>query len=223
MASVGWVAAYRDIGRGRPPPSPNLFAVIARMTPAAALELLKAGNERFVAGTPQSEPCGPRVADFAGGQSPFAVVLGCSDSRVPIETIFDQIPGNVFVVRVAGNFVNDDNLGSIEFAIDVLKTPLVVVLGHARCGAITAAHAFVREGIRQREHIQNIVEAVAPSVRAARKLPGDWIEEAISQNVALNVAAATARSKIVAERVGTGEVLVIGGIYNVNTGRVAFA
>lgn len=196
--------------------------MIARLTPAEALELLKAGNERFVAGTPQSEAYGPRAADFAGGQNPFAVVLGCSDSRVPIETIFDQMPGNIFVVRVAGNFANDDNLGSIEFAVDVLKARLVMVLGHARCGAVTAAHAFVREGIRQRAHIQNIVEAVAPAVRAARKMPGEWLEEAIAQNVALNVAAITARSKIVSERVNAGEVKVRGGIYNVVTGRVAF-
>lgn len=196
--------------------------MIARLTPAEALELLKSGNERFVAGTPLSEPYGPRVADFAGGQNPFAVVLGCSDSRVPVETIFDQVPGNLFVVRVAGNFVNDDNLGTIEFAVDVLKARLVLVLGHARCGAVTAALAFVREGIRQRGHIQHIVETLAPAVRAARTRPGDWLDEAIAQNVALNVAAVTGSSKIVAERVGAGEVQVIGGIYSVITGRVAF-
>ncbi len=199
------------------------LAVIARLTPADALELLKAGNERFVAGTPQSEAFGPRIADFAGGQRPFAVVLGCSDSRVPIETIFDQVPGNVFVVRVAGNFVNDDNLGSIEYAVDVLKVQLVVVLGHASCGAVTAALAFIREGVRQRGHIQQIVEAVAPSVRAARALPGDWLEQSIAQNVALNVAAVTNGSKIVTQRVDAGEVQVIGGIYSVTSGRVAFA
>jgi carbonic anhydrase len=197
--------------------------VIARLTPAEALELLKAGNERFVTGAPQSEPYGPRVADFADEQRPFAVVLGCSDSRVPIETIFDQVPGNIFVVRVAGNFVNDDNLGSIEYAVEVLKVQLVVVLGHARCGAATAALAFVREGVRQRGHIQQIVEAVAPSVRAAQALPGDWLEQSIAQNVALNVAAVTTGSKLVARRVDAGEVQVIGGIYSVISGRVAFA
>jgi carbonic anhydrase len=197
--------------------------VIARLTPAEALELLRAGNERFVAGTPHSEPFGPNVADFAGGQNPFAVVLGCSDSRVPIESIFDQVPGNVFVVRVAGNFVNDDNLGSIEFAVDLLKARLVVVLGHTRCGAVMAALSFVREGARQSGHVQNIVEAVASSVRAARKLSGDWLEQAIAQNVSLNVAAITTRSKIVAQHVHAGEVQVIGGVYNVLTGRVAFA
>jgi carbonic anhydrase len=196
--------------------------MIARLTPADALELLRAGNARFVAGTPESEPYGPRVADFAGGQNPFAVVLGCSDSRVPVEMVFDQIPGSIFVVRVAGNFLNDDNLGSIEFAVEILKARLIVVLGHARCGAITAALSFVREGIRQRGHIQNLVEAVTPAVRAARSAPGDWIENAIAQNVAINVKALTARSKIIAEPVSAGRVEVIGGIYNVSTGVVAF-
>ena len=197
--------------------------MISRLTPADALELLKAGNERFVAGAPQFEPYGPRVAEFAGGQNPFAVVLGCSDSRVPIETIFDQVPGNVFVVRVAGNFLDDSTLGSIEYSVEVLTSRLIVVLGHLRCGAVTAALAYVREGVRQRGHIQNIVEAVTPAVRAARKLPGEWLEEAIAQNVALNVKALIANSKIVAERVDAGELQVIGGIYNVTTGRVAFA
>jgi carbonic anhydrase len=197
--------------------------VIARLTPADALELLKAGNERFVSGTPHSEPYGPRVADFAGGQNPFAVVLGCSDSRVPIETIFDQVPGNVFVVRIAGNFLNDGTLGSIEFAVDVLKAQLVVVLGHARCGAVEAALTFAREGIRQRGHIQGIVDAIVPSVRAAGARSGDVLEEAIALNVALNVRSLTENSIIIAEPVRTGALQVIGGIYNVATGRVAFA
>jgi carbonic anhydrase len=197
--------------------------VIARSTPAEALELLKAGNERFVAGSPHSEPFGPRVADFAGGQNPFAVVLGCSDSRVPIETIFDQVPGNVFVVRVAGNFLNDDTLGSIEFAVDVLKAQLVVVLGHARCGAVQAALTFTREGIRRPGHIQGIIDAIVPAVRAAGTPSGDLLEEAIAQNVARNVRALTENSKIIAEPAHAGELQVIGGIYNVITGRVAFA
>lgn len=205
------------------PPRSRLLAVISRLMPADALELLEAGNERFVAGAPQFEPYGPRVADFAGGQNPFAVVLGCSDSRVPIETIFDQVPGNIFVVRIAGNFLDDNTLGSIEFSVEVLKTPLIVVLGHLRCGAVTAALAYVREGARQRGHIQGIVEAIVPAVQAARTLPGDWLEEAIAQNVALNVKNLTVSSNIVAERVDSGELQVIGGIYNVTTGRVAFA
>jgi len=196
--------------------------VITELRPAGALDLLKAGNARFVAGAPESEPWGPRVRDFAGAQTPFAAVLGCSDSRVPIETIFDQVPGKIFVVRIAGNFINDDNLGSLEFAVDILKVPLVVVLGHAGCGAVTAGLAFVRDGMRQRGHIQGLIDATVPAVRAARSLDGDWLENAIAQNVALNVKAIPSLSKIVAEPVESGRVQVVGGIYNVTTGVVAF-
>ncbi|HYL27654.1 MAG TPA: carbonic anhydrase, partial [Candidatus Nitrosotalea sp.] len=101
----------------------------SRTSPAEALELLKEGNLRFVAGTTRREAYGPQVAELKLGQSPFAIVLGCSDSRVPIETVFDQDPGKLFVVRVAGNFLNNDNLGTIEFGVDVLKAKLIVVLG----------------------------------------------------------------------------------------------
>jgi carbonic anhydrase len=196
--------------------------VPTELSPAGALDLLKAGNARFVAGTPASEPYGRRVRDFAGEQSPFAAVLGCSDSRVPVETIFDQVPGNVFVVRVAGNFVNDDNLGSIEFAVEILKVPLIVVLGHAHCGAVTAALSFLREGIRQHGHIQGIVDAVAPAVQTARSMQGDWLDNAIAQNVTLNVKAVASRSKIVAQPVRSGKVHVVGAIYNVTSGKVNF-
>jgi carbonic anhydrase len=193
------------------------------LTSAEALELLKAGNARFLAGTPQSEPYGPRIADFAQDQDPFAVVLGCSDSRVPVETVFDQVPGKVFVIRVAGNFLNDDNLGSIEFAVDALRVKLIVVLGHDGCGAISAALAYVRDGIGQPGHIQGIVEAIAPAVQAARGFPGDWLKNAIAQNVAINVNAVTSTSNIISKKVEAGDVQVIGGIYNVSTGWVAFS
>lgn len=192
------------------------------LPPADALDFLKDGNARFVAGAPESAPYGPRVRDFAGAQNPFAAVLGCSDSRVPIETIFDQVPGKIFAVRVAGNSASDDTIGSLEFAVEILKVPLVVVLGHLRCGALMAGLAFVREGMRQRGHIQDIVDAVVPAVRAARSQQGDWLENAIAQNVLLQVKAIPSRSKIVAEPVEAGKVQVVGGIYNVTTGVVDF-
>jgi len=192
------------------------------LTAAAALAELEAGNARFVAGAPAAEPYGPRVAELAAAQSPFATILGCSDSRVPIETIFDQMPGKLFVVRVAGNFLNDDNLGSIEFAVEILKVRLIVVLGHGNCGAVTAALSYVRDGSRARDHIQRLVEAVAPAVRATENVSGDWLENAVAANVARNVEAMTAASKIISEPVRAGEVQVIGGVYDVSTGRVAF-
>jgi carbonic anhydrase len=197
--------------------------VTTALTPPEALEKLKAGNARFMAGTPENEPYGPRVGDFAGDQRPFAVVLACSDSRLPIEAVFDQVPGKLFVVRVAGNYLSDDALGSIEFGVEVLKAKLVVVLGHSKCGAVSAALEYVRDGIEQRGNIHRIVEAVAPALLAARHFPGDWLENAIVQNVALNVHAITASSKIIAERKAAGEVKVIGGIYNIETGWVTFA
>lgn len=178
---------------------------------------------RFVAGKPLRGPYGPRVAEFAGDPHPFAVVLGCSDARVPIETIFDQVPGNVFVVRVAGNFIDHCNLASVEFAVDVLKASLVVVLGHSRCGALRAALAYLRDGTRQRGRISEIIDALAPSVRAAQGFPGDWLGNAIAHNVARNVEAVVAGSEIVSEKINAGEVRVIGGIYNVATGWVAFS
>ncbi|MGC2405158.1 MAG: carbonic anhydrase [Candidatus Cybelea sp.] len=197
--------------------------VTSSATPAEALQRLKAGNARFMAGTPEHPPYGPRVSEFAGDQQPFAVVLACSDSRLPVETLFDQLPGEIFVVRVAGNFLSDDTLGSIEFGVEALKAKLIVILGHSHCGAVKAALAYVRDGIAQRGHVQQIVEKVAPAVVAARGFPGDWLENGTVQNVALNVRAVTVNSGIIAARVNAGEVNVIGGIYNVHTGWVAFS
>jgi carbonic anhydrase len=142
---------------------------------------------------------------------------------VPIETVFDVVPGKLFVVRVAGNLLNDDNLGSIEYAVNVLGTKLIVVLGHGGCGALTAALDYVRNGVGQPGRIQGVIDAVVPAVLAARDFPGDWLENAIAQNVALNVKALTEASKIIADGVESGDVAVIGGIYNVNTGWVAFS
>jgi carbonic anhydrase len=193
-----------------------------RTTPAQALELLKAGNARFASGAPQAEAYGPRIAELASGQSPFATVLGCSDSRVPIETVFDQAPGALFVIRVAGNFLNNDNLGSIEFAVEILNVNLIVVLGHESCGAVTAALEYVREGIGQQSHIQNLVDAVAPAVRAARELPGEWLENAIALNVERNVKAMPAQSNIIAKPFEAGALAVVGAIYSVRTGKVDF-
>jgi carbonic anhydrase len=177
---------------------------------------------RFVAGNPRSGPFGPRVAEFANDPHPFAVVLGCSDARVPIETIFDQVPGNVFVVRVAGNFVNGHNLASIEFAVEILKASVVLVLGHSRCGALRAALGYERDGIKQHGHIPDIISALLPSIQATRGFPGDWLENAVAHNVARNVQAIVADSQIISTKVDAGELRVTGGLYNLATGWVAF-
>jgi carbonic anhydrase len=198
------------------PPSPA-------NTPAQALALLKDGNARFVADRPTVVPLTHRVAELANGQNPFAIVLGCSDSRVPVDTIFDQLPGNVFVVRVAGNFLNDDGLGSIEYGVMVLKSKLIVVLGHSKCGAVGAAVSFVKDGTTQPGNIQKLVTALAPAAQATQGANGDWVANAVAENVKLNVQAMTQRSKIVADAVNAGDVAVVGGIYDLHSGSVAFA
>lgn len=196
---------------------------MAELRPADALERLKAGNARFVAGNRRSEPFGPRMAELVNDHNPFGVVLGCSDSRVPVETIFDQDPGNLFVIRVAGNFLNADGLGSIEYAVGLLKSKLVVVLGHESCGAVGAALTYVRDGVAQPGHIQDLVNAIAPAVQATRGVEGDWYASAVAENVELTVRAMLARSRIVADAVERGDVAVVGGIYSIRTGNVAFS
>lgn len=193
-----------------------------RPSPGDAVALLKNGNMRFVEGKPQSGPFGPRVAEFATDPYPFAVVLACSDARLPIETIFDQVPGNLFSVRVAGNFVNRDNIASIEFSVDILKASLVVVLGHSSCGAIRAALSYVRDGTSPPGHILELLDKLLPSVRAASGSAGDWLENAITHNVARNVKMVTEDSEIIANAVGSGQVAVIGAVYNVESGWVIF-
>lgn len=192
-------------------------------TPAEAIQRLEAGNARFAAGRPSCGPLGARVAELAAGQNPFAIVLGCSDSRVPVETIFDQEPGNVFVVRVAGNFLTGPGLGSIEYAIAVLKSKLIVVLGHSKCGAVSAAISHVEHGTTQPGHIQDLVTAIEPAAKAARGHAGDWVAAAVAENVRQNVAAMSQRSEIVSSAVRSGSLRVVGGVYDLHTGRVAFA
>jgi carbonic anhydrase len=195
---------------------------MAADTPAAALALLKAGNARFVAGKPECAPLTARVAELASGQNPVAIVLGCSDSRVPVETVFDQPPGNVFVVRVAGNYLTDDGLGSIEYAIAVLKSKAIVVLGHSSCGAVSAAVSYVKSGTTQPGHIQELVTSLEPAAKATKGHPGDWVANAIAENVTLNVAALTSRSSIVADAVKSGSLGIYGGVYDLHGGKVSF-
>lgn len=189
-------------------------------TPDEALARLLEGNHRFVEGVPRAPvPSAERIA-LASGQDPFAVVLGCSDSRVPIETIFDQQPGDLFVVRIAGNFISDDGLASIEYAIDVLSCRLLVVLGHTGCGAVQAALQYVENGTRFHGHIQRLADAIAPAARRARTLEGEWYENAVNENVRDSATHAIGRSEIVSEAVGNGAVRVVGATYDLRTGSV---
>lgn len=189
-------------------------------TPEHAIRLLEEGNQRFLDGNHVSESLTALRMELTSGQAPFATFLGCSDSRVPIETLFDQKPGQLFVVRIAGNFVDAFGLGSIEFGVAVLKTPLVVVLGHSSCGAVDATIKYVANGTTQPGHIMDIVGEIEPAVTATKEKPGDWLHNAIAQNVLNNVAALTQRSTIIAEAVKAKRLMVVGGVYDLHSGQV---
>ena len=184
---------------------------------AEAAAMLFAGNRRYVAGeAAHANQSGERRAEVAGGQSPFAIVLGCSDSRVPPEIIFDTGLGDLFVIRVAGNIIDDAVLGSIEYAAVHLGTPLVVALGHASCGAVTAAVS----GGDAEGHLPCVLSAIRPAVEKAEHRPGDVTEHAIRANAKLAAEQMTKRSTVLARLVRARKLHIIAAYYDLATGRV---
>ncbi len=181
-----------------------------------ALEKLKAGNQRYATGQlMHHHQSGSRMRAVAPGQHPFAVILGCADSRVPPEIIFDQGLGDLFVIRVAGNIVDDAILGSIEYAAAELGTSLVLVLGHERCGAVAATikHAEVLG------HISTLLKAIQPAVDRVKDEPGDVLDNAVRANVEL-VVDQLKSSFPVAELVKCNKLQVVGAQYNLDCGTV---
>jgi carbonic anhydrase len=193
------------------------------LTPAASesLSTLLEGNARFVADRAVCPPRTARRIELAvDGQRPFAIIVSCSDSRVPVEPIFDQESGHVFGIRVAGNFVDDHGLGSIEYSVATFASSLILVLGHSDCGAVKATLKYVKDGTTQPSYIQSIVEAIAPAAKATKAESGDWLVNATVRNVHDNIARLTARSPIVAEAVSAKRVSIAGGVYDLHSGRV---
>jgi carbonic anhydrase len=181
-----------------------------------ALKNLLDGNARYrAARLMHPDQTIQRRQELVNSQKPFAVVLGCADSRVPPEIIFDQGLGDLFVIRVAGNIASSDVLGSIEYAVEHLGSKLVVVLGHEKCGAIQAALARNMEG-----HIRDLVKAIAPAVSAAKKKPGDRVHNCVESNVKSVVHEIEANDRIVHHAVEKNGVKVVGAMYDLETGVV---
>jgi len=193
-------------------------------TPGAALKQLLAGNARFVAGKSMHPDLGvERRRSLAGGQHPFATILGCADSRVAPELIFDQGLGDLFVIRVAGNVVDDMVLASIEYSVIHTGSPLVMVLGHERCGAVTAAVQALagKDDEENRDtKIGVLAEAIAPSVKAAPADAPDKVEAAVILN-AQRAAHQVLASRPLAERVRQGRLAVVSARYDLDDGRVS--
>jgi carbonic anhydrase len=190
-------------------------------TPDAALKLLVDGNARYVANQLQQRDFSAGRASRALGQAPFAAILGCADARVAPELAFDQGPGELFVVRVAGNFVTNDGLGSLEFGAAVLGTKLIMVLGHHSCGAVNATVEALQKGNKLPGHIASLVTAMKPGVESVLKQPGDDLQRrAVIANVQYNVARLKKATPILADMVAKGDVGVVGGVYDIGSGKV---
>ncbi|HTZ55363.1 MAG TPA: carbonic anhydrase [Candidatus Acidoferrum sp.] len=177
----------------------------------AALARLLEGNRRYYEGHARAATASAHRVELADAQRPFAIVLGCSDSRVPVETIFDQGPGDLFVIRLAGNIVSAEGLASIEYAIEILGCGLVVVLGHTGCGAVQAAISVAASGNTPPGHIGLLVEAIAPATRDAHP---------VEANARASARALVSRSSIVRAAVTRGGVRVAAAVYDLHTGRV---
>jgi carbonic anhydrase len=204
-------------GRAAEPemPAPNAIP------PSEALDLLKQGNARYVAGELKERDFSAGRAARAEAQYPIVAVLACADSRVPPEIIFDQGPGKVFVVRDAGNVVSTYGLASIEFAVAVLNVPLIMVLGHSSCGAVAAALQSARERSKLPGHLPELVEAIQPAVDAAHgKHPSDLLAATINENVRLGMSRLNTKSDVIGGAVSAGKVAIKGGVYDLATGAV---
>jgi carbonic anhydrase len=203
------------------PAAGGAHAAVPSVTPDQALKNLKDGNARYISGKSQNlrRDAKRRAETVSGGQHPFAIILSCSDSREPVEILFDQGIGDLFVVRVAGNVADVDELGTMEYGAEHLGAPLIVVLGHTKCGAVTA----VVKGDHVGGNIPQLVDNIIPAAKKVKDkgLTGDAaIPEAIKANVMQSIEDTFKNSDILRERVAAGKLKVIGGVYDLEKGTV---
>ena len=198
----------------------------AQITPAMAIDMLKEGNKRFVESGQVNRSLPNQVQDTSTGQFPFATVLSCIDSRVSSEIIFDQGIGDIFSIRIAGNFINSDILGSMEFACKLAGTKVIVVLGHTSCGAVKGSvdNASLGNLTSMLGKIRPAVNAVTqPSEESERTSKNiDFVNNVARKNVQMSIRRILDESTVLAEMVENGDIAVIGGMYDIATGKVSF-
>ncbi|EMY36181.1 carbonic anhydrase [Arthrobacter crystallopoietes BAB-32] len=190
------------------------------LTPAEAWKKLLEGNDRFVSGTsvhPNQDAA--RRSSLVNEQHPFAIIFGCSDSRLAAEIIFDLGLGDAFVVRTAGHVLDEAVVGSLEYGVDVLGVPLIVILGHDSCGAVTAARDTVDTGEMPRGGIRDLVERITPSVLAARRAGKENINDMVVENVRQSSERLVDSSRAISEAVAAGRTAVVGVAYSLAEGR----
>ena len=200
------------------------------LRPQEAIQRLLEGNKRYVSDNCQGSALTnhARRSEVASGQAPFAIVLSCADSRVPVEMIFDQGLGDLFVVRVAGNIATPTQIGSIEFAATAFGTPLIIVMGHSRCGAIAQTLAAIEDPSAELSpNLQSLAEEVAPTIRDLISTPAaedrdTLIAECVRANVRHSITQLSGRSQVLRQLVDSNQLTIVGAEYSLDTGTVEF-
>ena len=188
--------------------------------PDAALHRLMQGNARYAEGITKRHDFRHEREALSKGQNPFASVLSCADSRIAPEYCFDTARGDLFVLRIAGNFASDEMIASLEYGVQVLNSPLILVLGHEGCGAVDSTIKSMKGGTTLPGHLPSLVAAVRPAVEAVQDQPGDLLTNAIRRNVAVNVEKLKAAPPILKAAVDDKKIRIVGGIYALKSGRV---
>jgi len=197
----------------------------ALISPSLAVKMLEEGNKRFIAGIPIQRNLHKQVEETATGQYPFAAIVSCIDSRIPTEVVFDQGIGDIFNARVAGNFVNEDILGSLEFACKLAGSKVIVIMGHTSCGAVKGACDHAKLG-----NLTQMLDKIMPAVNAIKTEPGEernssnmpFVNKVASKNVALTIENIKTQSPVLNEMLEEGEITIVGAMYDVKTGKVEF-
>ncbi|MGH8614625.1 MAG: carbonic anhydrase [Gammaproteobacteria bacterium] len=206
--------------------APNSFAQKAPpkrdniLSPDDALDRLKKGNGRYVEGVSKRHDFKHEREALTKGQNPYAGILSCADSRIAPEYAFDAGRGDLFVCRVAGNFLNDDIVASFEYAVQVLNTPLLMVLGHQACGAVDAAIKSIKDSTTLPGRLPSLVTAIGPAVKATLNQTGNTLDNAIRKNIILNVEKLKTATPIIDKLIAEKRVRIVGAVYHLDTGRV---
>lgn len=214
MAAASMAVVPTSFAQKAPPKPENVIS------PDDALDRLRKGNDRYVAGLAKRHDFKNEREPLTTGQNPYASILSCADSRIAPEYAFDSARGDLFVCRVAGNFANDDVLASFEYGVAVLNVPLLLVLGHEACGAVDATIKSLKDGTTLPGRLPSLVAAISPAVKATAGQAGNALDNATRQNVVLNVEKLKAATPIIAKAVAEKKVRIVGGLYHLKTGRV---
>ena len=215
-AAEGFAWSDAAVAKAKAPPKPENV-----LSPDAALARLMEGNKRYVQGVARRHDFKHEREPLTRGQNPFAAILSCADSRIAPEYCFDSGRGDLFVCRVAGNFANDESIASFEYAVHVLATPLILVLGHDSCGAVDATIKSIKDNTTLPGHLPSLVAALAPAVKDVLGEPGDTLANAIRRNVVRTMQTFAAATPILSAAVAEKKLLVVGGVYDLATGKVS--